>query len=183
MKKSTKGAIAASAAAVLLLGGAGSLAYWSDDSVVDGGTIATGQISLGDADCAEDGEPEWTFDDGEAGAGEAYEAGDTVVPGDVISKVCTFEITAVGNHLRATLGVSEAGFTELNALSEDLQIDADFEVGGTAVDADTEITEANDGDTVTATISVTLPGSSGNESQDLGAVLRDITVTATQVHS
>jgi len=179
MKKSTKGAVAAAAAGVLLLGGAGSLAYWSDDAIVDGGDIASGQISLDDADCG-DG---WTFDDGEVEAGEAYEAGDTIVPGDVITKVCTFDITAVGNHLRATLDVTDAGFTTLNALVEDLVVDADFVVDGAAIGDDTEITEANNGDTVTATISVTLPGTSGNESQDLDAVLRDITVTATQVHN
>ena len=39
MNRTTKGAIAAGAAAVLLLGGAGSLAYWSDCQDAAGGTI------------------------------------------------------------------------------------------------------------------------------------------------
>ncbi len=39
MNKTTKGALAASAAAVLLLGGAGSLAYWSDAETIQGGDV------------------------------------------------------------------------------------------------------------------------------------------------
>ena len=53
MKKSTKGALAATTAGVLLLGGAGSLAFWSDS--IGGSTISSGHISLDDTtagDCA-----------------------------------------------------------------------------------------------------------------------------------
>ncbi len=46
MNRSTKGAIAAAAAAVLLLGGAGSLAYWSADGEVGGDTITSGSFTL-----------------------------------------------------------------------------------------------------------------------------------------
>ena len=45
MKKSTKGAVAAAAAGVLLLGGAGSLAYWTADGAADGGSITAGGIA------------------------------------------------------------------------------------------------------------------------------------------
>ena len=46
MKKSTKGALAAAAAGSLLLGGAGSLAYWTDAETVGGGSIASGHLKL-----------------------------------------------------------------------------------------------------------------------------------------
>ena len=46
MKKSTKGAFAAAAAGSLLLGGAGSLAYWTDASTVDGKAITSGHLQL-----------------------------------------------------------------------------------------------------------------------------------------
>ena len=51
MNRSTKGAIAAGAAAVLLMGGAGSLAFWTADGDVDGGTVTAGTLSLTDLEC------------------------------------------------------------------------------------------------------------------------------------
>ncbi|MEJ7634287.1 alternate-type signal peptide domain-containing protein [Aeromicrobium sp.] len=177
MKKSTKGAAAAAIAGILLLGGAGTLAYWTADTDVDGGDIASGKISLSTPDCG-DG---WTFDALEDEAGEAYGAGDSLVPGDVISKVCTFDITAVGNHLRASLEVTDASFTPANDLSADITADATYTIGGTAIPS--EITETSNGSTVTATISVTFDPTSGDESQDLTTVLDDITVSAEQVHN
>ncbi|MDI9944213.1 alternate-type signal peptide domain-containing protein [Rhodococcus sp. 1.20] len=47
MKKQTKGAIAAAAAGALLLGGAGSLAVWSDSADVSGGgPVTSGALDL-----------------------------------------------------------------------------------------------------------------------------------------
>ena len=46
MNKTTKGAIAAAAAGALLLGGIGSLAYWTDSDPVGGGTFTAGSLSL-----------------------------------------------------------------------------------------------------------------------------------------
>ena len=54
MKKSTKGALAASSAAVLLLGGAGSLAFWSDSQDVGSANITSGELTLGAPDCSDD---------------------------------------------------------------------------------------------------------------------------------
>lgn len=177
MKKSAKGAAAAAVAGVLLLGGAGSLAYWTADTAVGGGDIASGKIGLSAPDCGSG----WFYDVQEDQAGEVYEAGDTLVPGDVISKNCRFEITAVGNHLRASLEVTSTNFTPVNELSADLTASARFSIarGGFP----NEITEANNGDIVIAYISVTFDPVSGNESQDLTTVLDDITVTAKQVHN
>ena len=62
MKKSTKGAVAVAAAAVLLTGGAGTLAYWSDSVDLPGGSISSGSLSLGTPDCGSG----WTLDGGAA---------------------------------------------------------------------------------------------------------------------
>ncbi len=175
MKKSYKGALAASAAGVLLLGGAGSLAYWSSTQDVPGGTINSGSLALGIPACGD-----WTLDSGED-VPLVYADGDPLVPGDVLTKICTFTITATGNHLRATLGVTDAEFTEVNDLSDDLDASAVFTVGANPIPA--EITEDNDGDTVSAAITVTFDPLSGNESQLETAVLDDITVTADQIHN
>ena len=177
MKRSTKGALAASAAAILLLGGAGSLAFWSATVNVPGATIASGELKLSTPDCG-DG---WLLDAGEATASDPYAPGDRVVPGDVITKVCTFDITATGDHLRATLDVTGGGFAAANTLTADLDVDATYQIDG--VDIPAEITEANHGDTVTATIAVTFDEASLNATQELSATLNAVTIAAAQVHS
>ena len=177
MKKSTKGALAAAAAGFLLLGGAGTLAYWSDDQDVPGGDIVSGRLELSAPDCGTG----WTLDDGEDPAGAPFGVGSKLVPGDVLTKVCTFGITAQGDHLRATLDVTDADFSSANAFTDELAVDADFQIDGAAAPA--EITEDNDGDTLTATITVTFDGPAAtNASQNQTAVLDAITVTAQQVH-
>jgi alternate signal-mediated exported protein len=176
MKKSTKGAAAAAAAGVLLLGGAGSLAYWNSTASVPGGAINSGSLALGTPACGA-----WTLDTLEPAPPATFTAGDPLVPGDVLTKTCTFAITATGNHLRATLGVGSASFTPVNDLSADLTASAVFTVAGNPIPA--EITELNNGNVVSAAITVTFDPESGNESQSLGTVLSAITVTANQVHT
>ena len=73
MKRSTKGALATAAAAFLLLGGAGTLAYWTDDAVVDGGEVDSGSIGLQNVTCF----PDWTYMDS-----VGTEAVEEIVPGD-----------------------------------------------------------------------------------------------------
>ena len=68
MNKSTKGALAASSAAVLLLGGAGSLAFWSDSQDVGSANITSGELDLSAPDCADDllaGTHGWQLDGGD----------------------------------------------------------------------------------------------------------------------
>src|SRR3982751_3830072 len=96
MKKSTKGALAAGAAASILLGGAGSLAYWTDTATVAGTDISSGHLKLVNGSCAG-----WKLDDGTALA-----SGDRIVPGEVLSQACTFKVDAVGKHLKASFNVT-----------------------------------------------------------------------------
>lgn len=175
MKNSMKGALAAGAAAVLLLGGAGSLAYWSSTTTVPGGAIASGTLTLSAPTCSD-----WAIDTAEPGA--VYVPGTTkIVPGDVLTEVCTFDITAVGEHLRASLTPTAASFSDTSALTDQLVLGATYAIGGSPAPA--TVTEANDGDEVTATVSVTFTGpSADNDSQTLTATLNDITITAQQAH-
>jgi len=177
MKKSTKGALAASAAGILLLGGAGSLAYWDAQQTVDGGDIVSGRLELTAPSCGTG----WTLDAGEQLPSTVFTAGSKLVPGDVLTKVCTFVITAQGDHLRAELDVTDADFSSTNVLTDQLAVDASFAIGATPIPA--EITEANDGNVVTATITVTFDGPAAtNLSQNQTATLDAITIAATQVH-
>ena len=93
MKKSTKGALAAGAAASLLLGGAGSLAYWTSTGTIDGTSISSGHLKLVSPSC--DG---WKLDN-ETTAFDP--AADQIVPGDVLTQVCHYTVDAKGKHILA----------------------------------------------------------------------------------
>jgi alternate signal-mediated exported protein len=173
MKKSTKGALAAAAAGTLLLGGAGSLAFWNATATVDGSTVNAGSLVLDGEDCSD-----WVLDNGEVVGGA--DLADSIVPGDQITKTCTYTITATGDHLRATLDAD--GGDETGSLAGVVTVTPSFDVGGSPV---TEITEDNDGDTLTAKIVLDFPyGATADNTSQLGNLdLTDYVVTATQVHS
>ena len=180
MKNTTKGALAAGTAGALLLGGVGSLAFWTDDGSVPGGSFASGELKLLNADCDGTGDglgTGWFFDGDEAAAGKEYVAGDLLVPGDVLTKTCTYDIKATGEHFRATLAAT--GGTDSGALAGSLAPVASFVVGGVPT---ATITEANDANVLTATISLTFDSAADDSTQDLTAVLSDYVVTATQIH-
>lgn len=96
MKTSVKGALALGAAAVLLAGGAGTLAYWTADGSVDAGTITSGSLSLSGLRC----DDTWTAAGG-TGSGVITK----VVPGDVVKKSCSGTLTGSGENLRAKIAV------------------------------------------------------------------------------
>jgi alternate signal-mediated exported protein len=170
MKKSTKGALAAGAAASILLGGAGSLAYWTDTATVTGTAITAGHLKLTNGSCAG-----WKLDDGALLA-----AGDKIVPGEVLTQKCTYTVDAAGKHIKASFNVSSPTWASATGLSNELTTAATYKVGTATV---TGATPVVNGDVITADVTVTFDGAAAtNGSQDLGATLNDITVTATQSH-
>jgi alternate signal-mediated exported protein len=172
MKKSTKGAIATSAAAVLLLGGAGTLAYWSDSGTVPGGTIQSGQLKLGTPDCGAG----WTLDGGAAFTTQL------LVPGDTLTKVCTVDLVATGAHLGADLVVGTPAWAATNPLTSQLAASATVTVNGVTK---THVTSADDTGTgeIQASVVVVFDGPSAtNTSQGLTATLNGINLVATQTH-
>lgn len=173
MKKTTKGALAAAAAGTLLLGGAGSLAFWNATATVAGGTLNSGSLKLvaGADNCT----PFVLDDDEPATAGPTV-----IVPGDTLTKTCTYTVNATGNHLRANLSAVGPQFTSETLLAADLDIDASFTVDGSAVSS---ITSDNDGDVLEAKIVLTFDPESDNATQLGTATLGNYVVTATQVHN
>lgn len=178
MKKSTKGALAAGAAAALLLGGAGTLAFWSDSEILPGGSVDSGELALVDGDCDDD----WVYADGFASAGDPVVL---FVPGDVIQKECTFDIVAAGDNLSATLTTPATVDVTPTPAAPTLEatVAATYAIGGSPVPA--TVTSANDGDTVTATITVTFPYGTettvnANDTQNITATLDDIEITVVQ---
>lgn len=180
MKKVFRGVLAAGLGTTLLVGGAGTLAYWTEDATIGGGAINAGHLNLV-TDLTNTGCGAWTLDNGEDAPG-TYTAGDPLVPGDVLSRDCSYTIQAEGNHLRATVGVSAVTFSGAGGDFGGM-LDASvtaLEVNGVAA---SEFTEANNGQALTATVAVTFDPAAGNTTEDLSTVLDAVTVTATQVHS
>lgn len=165
MKKSTKGAVAAVAAGVLLLGGAGSLAYWSDEADVDGGSVNSGSIELAATDCAD---APWTHTE------DGSEVG-LIVPGDTIEKECEATLVLEGDHIGATVEL------DADAL-DDVEGELGQELEASATIPDGPVTGEGTHD-VSVTIAVEFPGEPAtNASQDGAASLNGLTLTATQTH-
>jgi len=177
MKKSTKGALAAGTAAVLLLGGAGTLAYWNDSETVTGTTIGSGRLDLQVVSC-----DDWQLD-GTGGTGGDLGSRE-IVPGDSLTKTCTYTLTAEGDHLEATLDVSTPTWT--GDLADDVTTGATFTVGVDPVTPGTPyVFEDGSPQTVTAAFTVDFPFGTGvdNTSQNVTAALADVTLTVTQTDS
>lgn len=174
LTRTTKGAVAAGVAAALLLGGAGTLAYWTDTETVEGTQINSGELKLGTPACGTGNG--WLLD------GNVPFTTQLIVPGDVLTKVCTIDLIATGEHIGADLTVSTAAFSATNPLTAQLTPSATFKVNGATR---THITEADATGTgeIVATIMVTFDGPAAtNDSQALQATLQNVAVTATQTH-
>lgn len=184
MNKTTKGALAATAAAALLLGGAGTLAYWTDDATVDGGDITSGRLTLDDGTCGV-----WTHTNGP----KATQAVVKIVPGDILRKTCTFVIDAKGDNLKATLDTDESVelyTTNKAASSLSLPVDWTYTLNGAAFPDTGVITENAANQTLVATVEVQFPfgdaetvanGKNKNDTQDLIVSLDDLKVSLTQL--
>lgn len=176
---------------MLLLGGAGTLAFWTAESSMDLGIIKTGELKLAVGSCSD-----WQLD----GSGSFDPATDAIVPGDTLTRTCEFEVTAVGEHLEATVGLTGGDGVVISGgnpdgSGADLTTSASFGIGTSAPGAPIlsggSITEDNDGDSLFAAITVELPagandtanGENGNGTQALTATLDTIAVTLTQVHT
>lgn len=177
MKKTTKGALAAGGAAALLLGGAGTLAYWTDTAEVPGATISSGHLDLAGEDCG-DG---WTLE------GAAY-TDQLLVPGDTLSKSCTYTLDIAGEHFtNADFTVTApTDVTGAQALVDEIGVATAVELNGTAQPTATGVAVA-DGDELTIDMTITWPyGTEDNDSNVVGgltASLDALSVVVKQNHS
>ncbi|WP_193605265.1 alternate-type signal peptide domain-containing protein [Nocardioides dongkuii] len=170
MNKTAKGALAASTAAVLLMGGAGSLAYWTDSVAGGAGTVNAGQLTI-------DGEAgTWTHN----GADVANPQAVTAVPGDEFVYTGSYTIGATGDDLQATLAVTKGAAS--GGLADAVTVTPSFVLAGTELTADQVISDADDGETLAVAIDVDFAwGAEGdNASQGQTLNLTNYTVTLTQ---
>ncbi|TPW75459.1 alternate-type signal peptide domain-containing protein [Schumannella soli] len=105
MNKLTKGAIAGAAGIVLLMGGAGSLAYWTGTASLDnaGQTINAGTLTA--VKVTSPAATGWQVN------GAAIPANYVAVPGDVITYKQDVKITASGSNLKFTLALADSAIT------------------------------------------------------------------------
>jgi len=176
MRDSLKAAVAATAGAVLLLGGADTLAFWSAGEDVDGGHLSSGEFRLSAPTCAGGATHDWQLDDG-----TPYVAGTTLlVPGDTLTKVCDLTLTMTGSHVGATLGIGAPVLSAdpLTTFDDELTASAAFSVDGAPA---TAVTGAGTY-AIRATITVAFDPTADNGSQ-LGDVDLDaVQVSAVQTH-
>lgn len=155
MNKLLKGAVAGAAGVALLLGGAGTFALWNSSASVAGGNIVAGNLAVADSATA----GVWKAN-GQVVTLSSFKA----VPGDVLTYTKPVSVTATGDNLVATLGLSPAAIT-----------------GTTASAADTALAAYL---TKTAAITATGPGIAASGSDYIitagtAGVTQDVTVTAT----
>lgn len=180
MNKFAKGSLAAGAGLVLLLGGAGTLAYWNDSADLTGGTINAGTLEL-------------TADEGTWAQGaEKIDATQwTMVPGDELTYTAELGLLAQGNNIRGTVVLDES-FVSITPEAAD-QIDVSFDMpegaalpdGVTYDDEVFTFTQPSGDAAVTIPVEVTVSfpfdeGAEQNSSQGAVVDLQKISFTATQ---
>lgn len=170
MQKITKGALASGAAALLLIGGGSTLALWSDQETVKGGTIATGDLRF--VDVVSEEIAVTGLADG--GTSQEFASSYTVKLEGLTNAKLEFTTPALDDTTDA-------------AVAEVLDVDSVLQIDGTAPSAepDDSFTVEN-GDVVTVLTTVSLDTGSTEASNDLAADLSGIeveegTVTLTQL--
>ncbi|PVE76057.1 alternate-type signal peptide domain-containing protein [Microbacterium testaceum] len=173
--------VSIAAGTALLLGGAGTYAFWSTEVALDAAPVSSGDLdlSLGDA--------EWTL---QGVLGQAQPVGDItsvrIVPGDVLTLRQTLDVTLVGDTIEADLEASLGGTFDAG-LGEYLDVQLSLAGFGSMVDATTyhlvegDVTDQDGTQTVEATLTVTFdPLTSGRNGVNSSVNLEDVVFTLTQ---
>ncbi|RZU67073.1 alternate signal-mediated exported protein [Microterricola gilva] len=195
MKKITKAAIAGTVGAALLVGGAGSLAFWTDTATGPQIDIQSGQLDLGTV-----GTGTWTIQQSAAGVSPAQAAAvtfapasDKIVPGDVLTTTVSVPVTLDGKNIKAKFDVAVKALVAGNATATaaDTALITALNTGGvkvtkingTAVAAGTTSANLTAGATVPVEISVTFPWGTAGEFNGamLGKVKFQADYTLTQI--
>lgn len=170
MNKFAKGSLAAGAGVVLLLGGAGTLAYWNDTAELNGGTINAGKLDL------------------DAAAGSWDEEITTWVPGDRATFTTDLVLETEGDDIQGTIALDEDSIQISGDESGDFEIEfapqGTLPAGTEYDDAEQIISFAGEGTTtIPVQVTVTFPfdaDQAQNGSQGASVDLENVSFTATQ---
>lgn len=183
MDRRGKAALAAGAAAILLLGGAGSLAFWQDATQSGGGTITSGELSL--SDCVPvGGASGWA--DVTNGAAEPIDlAAFRIVPGDTLQYTCRTTVSADGDNLTATLAADTSqmfsGASDPALVAQLIDTDLTATDSSGTVLPNAQLTEADDGEVVTVAARLTFdPATPDQVAQNTSVTLNNVAITLTQ---
>jgi alternate signal-mediated exported protein len=190
MNKLVKGAIATGVGVVLLMGGAGSLAYWNAGTNLGGATITAGNLSV-----APVGSGTW-----KNGAATISAIGSfRTVPGDSLTFTQDVTLTATGDNLKFTVGLAAgaltlpgsytapATVTNSTELKNQMLASASYSVAGSNISLVSPNTyQVATAGTTTITVTVTLAhafqtGTVNNVSQNGQVVLGSNALTFAQV--
>lgn len=163
MNKLVKAGIAAAAGIALLMGGAGTLAYWNASADLSAGTISSGHLTL---------KP--------VGVGAWDEDLDHIVPGDKVTYTGTYALSAVGDNLEVEVGATVPSVSGFDAIT----VTSTVTVDGDPIPAGDTVTLAAGEHPVIVSVVVDFPwgdADPGDEDQDETIALGDVEVTATQV--
>lgn len=168
----TKAIIAIAAGAVLLLGGGTTLAYWSTQATVDGGTVSSGDLNLTLVDT-----PAWSLTPaGDASAPVADITAINIVPGDTVTLEQDVTLALVGDSLIADLTVG--GITVPTGILPAVVTVTD-DLGATF--SGTGLTSDLDGETVTVSVAFQFdPATSDRELVLTGFSFEDVQLTLEQ---
>jgi len=175
MDRLTKAAIATGGAAVLLLGGAGTVAFWTAEGSATGTSVTSGNITVTNGTCGA-----WEFSPQDGGG--PITTG--IVPGDVVQTTCTLTVSGTGDHLGiGDIAVTDPTFATTNPLTDQLTLGVGTAtLDGTAVPA-TGVALTAGSHTLSVVATATFTGATAtNASENLTATLQDVTVTVTQAH-
>lgn len=176
MRKEVKASLALGAAGALLVGGAGTLAFWTDEATLDGETLTSGELAVDASDC-DAAAAGWTLE------GDAFDpATDRLIPGDTLTMNCNVAIEVSGTHLTQ---VDIDAVTPTGALAAPWdEVSVAATVGG-AADGAEDVTVYQGTNLIPVVVTVTWPYGTAVDN-DLNAglttTLGDIEVTVTQDH-
>ncbi|MBJ7290921.1 alternate-type signal peptide domain-containing protein [Williamsia sp.] len=176
MNRNAKGAIAAGAAVVVLLGGAGSYALWSDSASNTPGNVTTGELKL-----TASGTPAWkdVSADGIIGGTVVNPLTDFLVPKDTWEYTSTYNATATGKNMKAqvTVNTGTAG-----ALPTGVTITPTATVDGAAATSGSTVTiTPNAPHVVVVKVTVAFADVTGQTSQNAAVNVSNMSVNLNQV--
>jgi alternate signal-mediated exported protein len=171
MNKLVKGSIAGAAGIALLLGGAGTLAYWNSSADLAGTNITSGTLTIAA--------------NGSAVAEHAVtgNAVSLIVPGDVVEITQDVTISATGDNLKAALTVDSTGLlTPSNALADNVDFTVTAYDGTTVVSGLSNLTAAQAGSIDSVVITATFDSATaGVVGQNMTLNLANLKVNLTQI--
>lgn len=184
--KMIKGSIAGATGIVLLMGGFGTYALWSDTSDMEASGVTSGELDIASAAA--------TWADASGDSTTAWNPNtDEIVPGDVIERTQVFTVKGSGKNLAGTIelsggAVNDAAFAKAPGPGNWLTVDVDVTSSGggvneTATDSNAFAFDAPFGtQTLTAVVTYSFDeATTSQQAQNASATMAATTFTIAQV--